>query len=317
MADTRTRPLPALPPASLSMFDPVFVGVDEYGRPVYLDFSDQVGIILAGEPGSGKSVGLGNIVAHGALAHADCRLTLIDGALVELGIWRGCADEFVGPDINHAISVLERQQQQITDCCQMLLDTRRRKIVKSDGEPMHVTVIDELAYYSATVGTKAEREKFNTTLRDCAGRQLRRGAQQGHRQDRLQRRQDPRHRARRRPAPRRGQARPPPRQSRLPLRRRPLPPRRPRRDPRGPLVNSWPMKPEDGVKADALSRGESVPGGPGACADCGHLTLWHGEHGRYQGRSCTRCRCRAFTDAPTAPPTLDEIFRALRQAARG
>jgi len=170
MTDTRTRPLPAPPPAALSMFDPVYVGVDEYGRPVYLDFSDQVGIVLAGEPGSGKSVGLANIVAHGALAHADCRLTLIDGALVELGIWQGCADEFVGPDINHAISVLERQQQQITDCCQMLLDTRRRKIVKDDGEPMHVTVIDELAYYSATVGTKAEREKFNTTLRDCAAR---------------------------------------------------------------------------------------------------------------------------------------------------
>jgi DNA segregation ATPase FtsK/SpoIIIE, S-DNA-T family len=170
MTVARTRPLPALPPASLSMFDPVFVGVDEYGRPVYLDFSDQVGIILAGEPGSGKSVGLANVVAHGALAFTDCRLTLIDGALVELGIWRGCADEFVGPDIDHAISVLERQQQQITDCCQMLLDTRRRKIVKSDGEPMHVTVIDELAYYSATVGTKAEREKFNTTLRDCAAR---------------------------------------------------------------------------------------------------------------------------------------------------
>jgi len=80
-------------------------------------------------------------------------------------------------------------------------------------------------------------------------------------------------------------------------------------------VNSRPMTPDDGIKADALSRGESVPGGPGACADCGHLTLWHGEHGRYRGRPCTRCGCRAFTDVPTAPPTLDEIFRALRQAA--
>ena len=52
----------------------------------------------------------------------------------------------------------------------MLLDTGRRKIVKGDGEPMHLTVIDELAYFSATVGTKAEREKFNITLRDCSAR---------------------------------------------------------------------------------------------------------------------------------------------------
>jgi S-DNA-T family DNA segregation ATPase FtsK/SpoIIIE len=170
MAASSTRPLPVLPPAPVSMFDPVYVGQDETGYPVHLDFSDQVGIILAGEPGAGKSVGLANIVAHGALAHADCRLTLMDGALVELGIWRACADEFVGPDINHAIAVLEKQQQEITGCCEMLLDTHRRKIVKGDGEPVHLTAIDELAYFSATVGTKAEREKFNTTLRDCSAR---------------------------------------------------------------------------------------------------------------------------------------------------
>ena len=171
MTDTRTRPAPR--PASRLAVD-VRPGVrramTRLGRPVYLDFADQVGIILAGEPGSGKSVGLANIVAHGALSFADCRLTLMDGALVELGIWRDCADEFVGPDINHAIAVIERQQQEITDCCQMLLDTGRRKIVKSDGEPIHLTVIDELAYYTATVGTKAEREKFNNTLRDCSAR---------------------------------------------------------------------------------------------------------------------------------------------------
>jgi S-DNA-T family DNA segregation ATPase FtsK/SpoIIIE len=170
MTITRTRPLPALPPAPLSMFDPVYAAQDETGYPVHLDFADQVGIILAGEPGAGKSVGLANIVAHGALSYDDCRLTLIDGAIVELGIWRHCADYFVGADISHAIAVLEKQQQDITECCQMLLDTGRRKIVKGDGEPIHLTVIDELAYYSATVGTKAEREKFNTTLRDCAAR---------------------------------------------------------------------------------------------------------------------------------------------------
>src|SRR4051794_7710337 len=168
MTITRPRRAPALP-APLSMFDPVFVAVDERGKAVYLHFDDQVGIIVAGEPGSGKSVAEANIVAHAALS-PDCRLTLIDGALVELGMWRDCADEFVGPDINHAIAVLEKQQQEITGCCETLLDTGRRKIVKGDGEPIRLTVIDELAYYSATVGTKAEREKFNTTLRDCSAR---------------------------------------------------------------------------------------------------------------------------------------------------
>jgi S-DNA-T family DNA segregation ATPase FtsK/SpoIIIE len=169
MTMTRTRPAPAIPPASLSMFDPVFAALDERGRPVYLDFSDQIGIILAGEPGSGKSVGQSNIVAHAALS-LDCRLTLMDGALVELGAWRSCADEFVGPDLAEAIEVLERQQQEITDCCEMLLDTGRRKIVKGDPEGIHLTAIDELAYYTATVGTKQDREKFNTVLRGNAAR---------------------------------------------------------------------------------------------------------------------------------------------------
>ena len=120
-------------------------------------------------------MGLANIVAHGALSYSDCRFTLIDGALVELGIWRSCADEFVGPDIDHAISVLERQQEEITDCCQMLLDTGRRKIVKSDGEPIHLTVIDELAYFSATVGTKASagEVQYHPARLRCPGPQVR------------------------------------------------------------------------------------------------------------------------------------------------
>lgn len=58
---------------------------------------------------------------------------------------------------------------------------------------------------------------------------------------------------------------------------------------------SWPMTPEEGKLADRLSRGEAVLGGPGACATCAHLTLWHGRNGRYHGRPCQRCCCLAFT----------------------
>src|SRR5690348_15850637 len=102
MAATRTRTAPLLPGAPQSMIDPVFAGLDETGRPVYLDFADHMGIVLAGEPGAGKSVGLTNIVALGALSFSDCRLILIVGALVELGAWRSCAETFVGPDIGQA-----------------------------------------------------------------------------------------------------------------------------------------------------------------------------------------------------------------------
>lgn len=161
----RSAPLVPRSPARLSMFDPVFVAQDEHARAVLLDFSDQIGIVLLGEPGSGKSVALANIVAHAALSYADCSLTLMDGAMVELGAWRDCADVFVGPDLDQAIAVLETQQEHITECCEMLLDTGRRKVVKGDPEGTHLTAVDELAYYTATVGTKAARDKFNTVLR--------------------------------------------------------------------------------------------------------------------------------------------------------
>lgn len=164
------RPRPAAAPRPLSMFDPVHVAGDEFGRSVHLDFADQVGILLAGEPGAGKSVGLTNIVAHGALSYSDCRLILIDGALVELGAWRSCADTFVGPDMDAAIAVLEEQQHVIDERCQVLLDTGRKKIVRADGVPVHLVVIDELAYFTATVGTKQQREKFIIALRDGVAR---------------------------------------------------------------------------------------------------------------------------------------------------
>jgi hypothetical protein len=46
-----------------------------------------------------------------------------------------------------------------------------------------------------------------------------------------------------------------------------------------------------------LSEGEAVPGHPAACAreGCAHLTLWHGENGRFKGKPCGKCPCPGFT----------------------
>lgn len=55
-------------------------------------------------------------------------------------------------------------------------------------------------------------------------------------------------------------------------------------------------EPSTANAADRLMHGEPVPGGPGACAGCGHLTLWHGLNGRYRNKPCTKCPCAAFTE---------------------
>ena len=56
MTATDTRPLPPVPTFPFSMFDPVHLGRDEYGQPVYVNLAER-NMLLGGEPGAGKSSG--------------------------------------------------------------------------------------------------------------------------------------------------------------------------------------------------------------------------------------------------------------------
>src|SRR6266480_2644403 len=85
----------------LSMFDPIFVGINEFGLPHYARVIYK-NLLAAGEPGGGKSGLLNVFAAHCALC-VKARLVLFDGKEVELGFWADIADEFVGPDLDHAI----------------------------------------------------------------------------------------------------------------------------------------------------------------------------------------------------------------------
>ena len=53
---------------------------------------------------------------------------LFDGKLVELGFYKKVADEFVGPDIGHAIITLRRLQAVMNNRCAWLEARQRRKI---------------------------------------------------------------------------------------------------------------------------------------------------------------------------------------------
>ena len=66
-----------IPVAGLSIFYPIFLGIDENGRAVYIELTYR-NLLCAGEPGGGKSVLLSNIIGHAALC-PDVRLVLIDG----------------------------------------------------------------------------------------------------------------------------------------------------------------------------------------------------------------------------------------------
>jgi len=136
MTTTDTWPLATVPTFPFSMFDPVHLGQDEYGEPVYVNLAER-NMLLGGEPGADKSSGLNLITAHGALSY-DCKLILVDGKQVELGLWRACADEFIGPSLTDAITAFEHFQATMNDRYQHLLATGRRKITRQDGEPIYL-----------------------------------------------------------------------------------------------------------------------------------------------------------------------------------
>jgi S-DNA-T family DNA segregation ATPase FtsK/SpoIIIE len=155
---------------ALSIFDPVFIGIDEFGHKVTVPLIYR-NMLIGGEPGAGKSALLNLIVAHAALS-PDCRLCLLDGKRVELGQWRRSADVFVGPDLDHAIRTLRRLQT-VMDNRYLYLDLdpgNRRKISRGDSFRSILLAVDEIAYFSATAGDKKTQELFSALLRDLVAR---------------------------------------------------------------------------------------------------------------------------------------------------
>ncbi len=157
-----------IPVAGYSIWKPIHLGSDELGRRVEVTLAER-NMLIGGEPGGGKSVALQLIVAHGALS-PDCRLILIDGKRVELGLWRDCADKFIGPSIDDAIDVMHWLQGQIDERTEWLLDHKMRKITPGLHWPVYLVPIDEVAYYSATVGTPGQQKEFNACNRDIVAR---------------------------------------------------------------------------------------------------------------------------------------------------
>jgi DNA segregation ATPase FtsK/SpoIIIE, S-DNA-T family len=159
------------PVGCLSIWDPIHLGIDEAGHQVSISLIER-NLLIGGEPGAGKSNALNLIVAHAALS-IDCRLVLVDGKQVELGPWRESADLFVGPDPDEAITVLrDLRTGELNARYDRLVSARpiQRKIRRDGPDRVIVIVVDELAYFSATAGTKKQQEEFTTLLRDLVAR---------------------------------------------------------------------------------------------------------------------------------------------------
>ncbi|MFI6814733.1 FtsK/SpoIIIE domain-containing protein [Nonomuraea sp. NPDC050328] len=163
-------PVPGAP--SMSMFDPVFIGITESGHPAYLDLVYH-NLLDAGEPGGGKSVLMQNLVGHAFLCH-DFTPVLLDPKWVELGMWMQAAEAaggiFVGPDIDKGLRVLRRLQKVMDRRYAWLVAHGRRKFVPGDAINVIGVFIDELAYYTATTGTPEQQKEFIALVRDLVAR---------------------------------------------------------------------------------------------------------------------------------------------------
>jgi hypothetical protein len=153
--------------SSLSFWEPIPLGLEENGREMFMQFAEH-NLLIGGEPGSGKSVVLSSVVAAAAL-DPTTTLTLFDGKQVELSMWKDIADDFVGPDMEQALVIMERLQQVMDYRYQVLLSLGRRKFEPFDLEGLHVVVIDELAFYLRG-GKKETRDRFGEALRDLVSR---------------------------------------------------------------------------------------------------------------------------------------------------
>src|SRR5689334_9542565 len=152
----------------LSMFDPIFVGINEFGLPHYTRVIYK-NLLAAGEPGGGKSGLLNTLAAHAALSERS-RTVLFDAKQVELGMWDDIADEFVGPDMNKAVITLLRLQKVMDNRNAWLAAHRRRKIEPGDGLNVITSIFDEIAVYATVLGTEQEQRLFVSLLRDLVAR---------------------------------------------------------------------------------------------------------------------------------------------------
>lgn len=158
---------PLLQRRSVSLWDRIPFGVGHDGLTVSIGLPEH-NLLIGGEPGSGKSVALSTIVASAAL-DPTVHLTLLDGKDVELVAWSHVADRFVGANRDSAVEALEEVCALMDQRYATLVATRRRKVVATDLEGLHVVVIDEVAYYLRG-GERASRERFAELLRDLVSR---------------------------------------------------------------------------------------------------------------------------------------------------
>lgn len=147
------------------LWEPVPVGVDELGETVTLDLPER-GVLLGGEPGSGKSAGLAELLGAAAL-DPWCRIWGLDAKQLELSLWEPVVERVAYQDMDQAINLVEDLVDLMDQTYTALKAAGLRKM--PHGSPLHMLAIDELRFYTAHPDRK-RRNRFNGLLIDLEAR---------------------------------------------------------------------------------------------------------------------------------------------------
>jgi len=167
LADPQPLPWPLVNAGQCSLWGAIPVGEDEDGNQIIVTLPER-NLLAGGEPGAGKSTVVQVLIAAAAL-DPTVVLTLFDPKLVELAVWQGCAHRLVGPNVEEAIAVLKALIGELDDRYLTLLANRARKVTHGDGLPLHLVVVEELAFYTNGPDRKASAA-FSVLLRDFVAR---------------------------------------------------------------------------------------------------------------------------------------------------
>jgi hypothetical protein len=167
LAELSSMAWPQIAAERLSLWEPIPFGVDENGKTLAMRIVERH-LLMAGEPGAGKSNGLQKIAATGALDPAT-KLWLLDGNMVQLAWWREVAEGLAYTDIEQANAILRRLRDVVAERYRELLDAGLRKIDRDSSLPLHLLICDELAFYVQHPDKKG-REEFIGLLRDIVAR---------------------------------------------------------------------------------------------------------------------------------------------------